>query len=239
MARSSAPPDHGEGGLTVRTSRANMRIMRATRAIDALFPAVRQAVLSVVLLQPDREWYFRDLAKHLRLSPSSLTRELSKLTQAGILRRRAEGNRVYYRAEPDCPFLPELRGLLIKTAGLADVLRESLRKHVKQIAVALIYGSVAKGEELSRSDVDLLVVGSVGLAELAQALRPAEKRLLRPVNPVLYSEDEFRQKIRERNHLVSAILKQDVILLVGDADDLERLGQAESTPRSRHKQAGA
>jgi DNA-binding transcriptional ArsR family regulator len=75
------------------------------------------------MMQPERWWYLSDLAKHLGITPSSLQRDLSSLTRAGILRPREEGNRVYFQADPGCPFQAELRGLIAKTAGLVDILR--------------------------------------------------------------------------------------------------------------------
>ena len=159
--------------------------MHKKRALDSLFPRTRQAILTATLLQPDRWWYLSDLAKHLWVPPSSLQRELAALMGAEILRRRRDGNRVYFQANPDCPFLPELQGLLVKTAGMVDVLREALAPFQTRIDWAFIYGSVARAEELATSDVDLMIIGTVGLADLAPALRRAEKRLSRADQPDL------------------------------------------------------
>src|SRR5215813_13177005 len=133
--------------------------MRKYRALDALFPRIRQAILVATVLHPDRWWYLSDLAKHLGVRPSSLQRELATLVEAGILQRREDGNRVYFQANPDCPFLSELQGLLVKTAGIVDVLRETLAPFAKRIDWAFIYGSVARAEELASSDVDLMIIG--------------------------------------------------------------------------------
>ena len=91
--------------------------MRKSRALDALFPRIRQALLAATVLHPDRWWYLSDLAKHLDVRPSSLQRELAALVDAGILRRRRDGNRVYFQRNPDCPFLRELQGLLVRRLG--------------------------------------------------------------------------------------------------------------------------
>ncbi len=213
--------------------------MRKTSTLDALFPKTRQEVLAATHTQTDRAWYLSDLARHLGVTPSSLQRELAALVRAGILHRRRDGNRTYYQADPDCPLLPELRGLMVKTAGLADVLRDVLRPFAKNIRLALIYGSVARAEERSSSDVDLLVVGAVGLADLAPALKRAESRLLRPVNPLVYSEKEFATKVRSGHHLLANILKDKVIFLIGDPRELESLTGRKSHPHAHRKQAGA
>jgi len=139
---------------------------------------------------------------------------------ADILRRRRDGNRVYFQANPDCLFLPELQGLLVKTAGMVDVLREALTPFAKRIHWAFIYGSVARAEELATSDVDLMIIGKVGLAELAPALRHTEKRLSRAVNPTLYTREEFDTKLRARDHFLASVLDGARLFLLGDPHEL-------------------
>ena len=191
------------------------------RSIDALFPKTRQLILSAVLMQANRWWYLSDLAKHLGLSPSSLQRELKALTTAGILRRRTEGNRVYFQADTDCPFFPELRGIIVKTVGIVDVLADVLKPFRKKIEWAFVFGSIAKTEERSASDVDLMVIGDVGLAELSERLMKAEKRIGREVNPHVYSRKEVAKKLKEGHHFLSTVFKEDKIFVIGKADELE------------------
>src|SRR5207245_9892775 len=145
--------------------------MRRKSRIDALFPAIKKTILASMLMRPERWWYLSDLAHQLSVPPSSLQRALAALVGAGILRRRRDGNRVYFQPDPDCPFLPELRGLMTKTAGLLDVLREALAPFASSIRWAFVYGSIARSAERSSSDVDLMVIGQVGLAEIAPAIR--------------------------------------------------------------------
>jgi DNA-binding transcriptional ArsR family regulator len=170
--------------------------MRRKGALNALFPGTRQAVLAATLMDPAREWYLSDLARHIGVSPSSLQRELASLVDAEILRRRVDGNRVYYRAEADNPIFGDLRGLLLRTAGLKDVLADCLAGPRSRIDVAFVCGSVARGDERASSDVDLMVIGGVGLSGLAPALKDAEARLLRSVNPSVYRAEEVAEKFR-------------------------------------------
>jgi len=201
--------------------RITLRIMRKPSPIDALFPKTRQDVLAETMMQPDRWWYLSDLAKHLGIQPSSLQRELSSLVSAGVLRRRRDGNRVYFQADPDCPFLKELQGLLAKTSGLADVIRLALNTFTDSIEVAFVYGSIAKSEERSASDVDLMIVGDLGLRDLSGALRRAEDKLDREVNAYTFSTDEFAEKVRSKNHFIRSVLKNEKIFIIGNESDLE------------------
>src|SRR5437868_819545 len=133
--------------------------MRKIRALDALFPRTRQAVLATVYRDPARRWYLSELARHLKVQPSSLQRELASLASAGILRRWDDGNRAYYSAEIEGPIFADLQGLLLRTAGLRDVLADALEPLRDSLTVAFIYGSLARREERPQSDVDLMVVG--------------------------------------------------------------------------------
>ena len=118
-----------------------------------------------------------ELAEFLQTTPSSLHRELKALVNSGILQQRREGTRIYFKAETQSPLFPELHGLLEKTAGLLPTLQQALEQLKDRIDCAFVYGSVARREEDARSDVDLLVIGAVGQAELAPAVRKAEGRL--------------------------------------------------------------
>ena len=126
---------------------------------------------------------------------AAIQRELKQLTDAGIIRRTKSGHQVYFQANPDCPIAAELKGIIIKTAGAADVLRVALSGLTERISLALIYGSFARGQQHAESDVDLLVVGEVEFAEVVAALSEAQTRLSREVNPTVHSPDEFAAKI--------------------------------------------
>src|SRR5258708_18583902 len=92
-----------------------LRNMRTSLGLDALFPSTRRTILSAMLLDPQRRWYMRELARHVRRTVSSLQRELDSLVKGRILRREHEGKHVYFQAEVDSPIFDELRGLLVKT----------------------------------------------------------------------------------------------------------------------------
>jgi predicted nucleotidyltransferase len=195
--------------------------MRKTISLDALFPKTRQAILGAMLIDPARSWYLSDLARHLGVTPSSLQRELQSLVRGGILGRNADGNRVYFRADPDCPFLSELRGIFLKTVGLRNVLQECLEPLQDRIRVAFVYGSMARSQERSASDVDLMVIGSVGLSQIAPALKQAEDWLGRSVNPSVYSAKEVVKKLAAGHHFLETVLKGEKIYIQGDQSDLE------------------
>ncbi len=193
--------------------------------LDALFPQTRQAILSAVLLRPDKWWYLTDLANYLGVSPSSLQRELASLVNGDLLISRKDGKRVYYRINQNCPIVEELQTIFVKTSGIADVIRSGLKRFVGKIEIAFVYGSVARTEELSTSDVDLMIIGDVGLADLAPGLRRAEKTLGREVNPTLYSPQEFLQRHKEGDSFINTVLSGSKIFLKGSDSELEALAR--------------
>ncbi len=212
--------------------------MRNTRAIDSLISRTTQGLLAATLLQPDRWWYLSDLAGHLHRRPSSLQRPLASLVSAGVLTRRKDGNRVYFRANPDCPFLPELQGLMAKTAGLVDVVRDLITPLEDQIVVAFIHGSLAAGREHATSDIDLIFVGSLGLSELSPILERAETLVGRPVNANVYSLVEFTQKLAAKNHFLCSVLDREKIYVIGTAYDLERISRSGPSGHAHDEQTG-
>lgn len=183
----------------------------------------RTRVLSALLLHPDTAWHVRELARRLDALPGSINRELVKLADAGILSRQAVGNQVHYRANRDCPVFTELAGLLRKTSGLATVLTEALEPLSSRVQCALVFGSVARGEETAHSDVDVLVLGDVGFAEVLEALYPAQDVLQREINPVVYQVDDFRAKLAVNNTWAREVVEKPKLFLVGDADDFAKL----------------
>jgi len=213
--------------------------MRRTTALDALFPKTRQAVLATIYMDATREWYLSDLARHLKVQPSSLQRELASLVEAGILRRRQDGNRAYYSAETESPIFGDLHGLLLRTAGLTDVLAESLERFRDRIDVAFVYGSVARKNEHAASDIDLMVIGRIGLADLAPALNNAEDMLLRPVNPSVYTPAEVAEKLTAGHHFLTTVMRGEKLFVLGNTDDLEAALKRETRSDAHDEQAGA
>ena len=195
--------------------------MRSLGTLDALFQTIRAGVLSATILQPEHWWFMTELARHLETSPSSLQRELELLVAAGLLLRRQDGRRTYYKANADSPLFADLHGLLDKTSGLVPALMSTLAHFNDRISLAFLYGSVARGEEHSASDVDLMIVGTLKLIDLLPALRKLEARFRREVNVTLYSQEEFRRRLAAKDHFLYSVLKGKTIPLTGTLNELE------------------
>jgi predicted nucleotidyltransferase len=194
-----------------------------TNLMDLLFPATRQRVLAVLLLQPDASFHLRELARMTDAHAGTLARELDKLTQAGLLARTEQGNQVRYQAEARHPLFPELAGMFRKTHGIVPALRAALEPLERKVALALVFGSMARGTATAGSDIDLLVLGKVGFAELAQALFPLHEQLQREVNPAVYTPAEFQARWRRGDAFAREVMNKPRLWVKGGEDDLAEL----------------
>jgi len=197
--------------------------MRNIRTLDALLPKTRQGILAATLVQPEKAWYASELAKRMGVPSSSLQRELHDLSEVGILKTHRQGNMVYYQANTDSPVFPDLRGLLLKTAGFIDVLADALKPVAAKVRTAFVYGSIAAGAEKSDSDIDLIVVGQVSPADLALPLRRARELLGREINPTVYTPPEFDKKRAANDPFLKQVLDKPRLFVLGNKDELGKI----------------
>lgn len=188
---------------------------------DALFTKTQQRVLGVLFGDPDRSFYTLELIRSAGTGRGAAQRELAKLEESGLVVARRIGHQKHYQVDPSSPLFTELRSIILKTVGLAEPLRAALKPLASAIRAAFVYGSVAKSEDRSGSDIDLMIVSdSLTYAEVFGALERAAKSLGRPINPTVYTEEEFSKRTREENAFVTRVLEQPKIWVIGSPDDL-------------------
>ncbi|MBT2767853.1 nucleotidyltransferase domain-containing protein [Stenotrophomonas sp. ISL-67] len=191
--------------------------------MGVLFPATRQRVLAALLLQQDASLHLRELARITGTHAGTLARELDKLTESGLLLRSEQGNQVHYRANRACVLFDDLAAMFRKTHGVVPVLRDSLASVADHVSLAWVFGSMATGTEVNGSDVDLLVLGDLGFADLVRAIHPAQEVLHREINPVLYSVEEFMRRVQTGDAFATGLLAKPKLLVTGDKDDIGKL----------------
>ena len=190
---------------------------------DALFSKVQQRVLGLLFVNANRSFYTNEIVRFVDSGVGVVQRELEKLAQSGLVTVHKIGNQKHFQANPDAPIFAELRGIMLKTVGLADILRLALLPLSDKIQAAFIYGSIAKGKDTSKSDIDVLIIGNgLAYADMYDALSANESSLGRPVNPSIYSMQELQRKLAEDNTFVSRVLEQPKIFLIGSDDDLPK-----------------
>ena len=211
-----------------------MRTNDAGRLATVLFGKSMRVILARLYGRPDRRFYVRELARAAATPPSSLQRDLAALAAAGVIERHEDGRQVYYQANASCPIFGELKGIVNKTFGVADFLRDMLRPHAKHIRAAFVYGSVAKGTEAPGSDVDLLVIGDLPPSRLAIDLGKIDMALGRRVSLASYSVEEFVELSAQENNFITRVLHGPVIWLIGNKETVDALRALKSgKPRPR------
>lgn len=173
-----------------------------------------------------RRYYGKEIISLSASGSGAVQRELEKLVASGLVLTSKEGRQRYYSANPNSIIFSEIQGIVVKTFGLLDPVRDALKPFGKKIVLAFIFGSVARGEDTSKSDIDLLIVArGVRYTDLMGRLIKTEKIVGRPVNPTLYSPEEFAAKIKNENHFVRRVIRQPRILVVGTDDEIDALAE--------------
>jgi len=169
------------------------------------------------------ELHAREIARRAQLNEATVRQELKKLADMGIIEARRDANRVYYRARTEHQLYPEIRSIVLKTSGLADILRAALGK--ADVRTVFGCGSLPSGEENSSSDVDLMVIGSVSLREVSKLLSGVAERLSREINSHVMDEKEFVRRREAGDRFLGAILRAPKLFVIGDEHELAKLGR--------------
>jgi predicted nucleotidyltransferase len=193
----------------------------STSLSDALFTTTQQRVLGCLFGQPERSFAISELIQTTGAGSGAVQREVARLAGSGLLTVEPVGNQKRYRADPASPIHTELVSLVRKTFGLAAPLREALAPLAEHVAVAIVYGSVAKGSDTAASDIDLMLVSdTLTYADVMAALHPLIERLGREIQPTLYTRAELRKRIAARNSFVTRVLAQPRLWVIGGEHDL-------------------
>jgi predicted nucleotidyltransferase len=188
---------------------------------DALFGRVRQRVLGLLFGQPDRSFYANEIIARVDGGSGAVQRELARLEAAGLASVSWVGRQKHYQANEAASIFSELRGIVLKTSGLRDVLRAALAPLEGEICRAFVFGSTAKAVDMAGSDVDLMIISDrLTYAELFSALETASSQLARPVSPTIYTSAQFARRIDEENPFLTKVLQQPRIWIIGQDDDL-------------------
>ena len=184
---------------------------------DALFSKVQQRVLGVLFGNPDRSFFASEVIALAGTGTGAVQRELMRLAATGLVTVKRMGRQKHYQANPAAPVFAELRGLVVKTSGVADVVRAGLFPLRDRIHAAFIYGSIARSEYTAASDVDLMVVSDdLTYGDVFGALEETARRLGRKLNPTVYTRREMQTRLKQDNAFITRVLAQPRIWLVGD-----------------------
>jgi uncharacterized protein len=188
---------------------------------DALFTTTQQKVLGLLYSRPEKTFYTKEILRMTGMGVATIKRELDRMLASGIISMIRIGNQHHYQANEGCPIYSELLGIVRKTFGISDIIKSALMILDNQIVFSFIYGSIAKGEETTASDIDILLIADgLAYADVMAQLMDAEQLLGRPVNPSIYTLGQIKEKLQQNNAFISKVMEQPKIWLKGSEDDI-------------------
>lgn len=183
---------------------------------------VRAEIFRLLFGVARQELHLREIQRQTGFAVGTVRQDMGKLVKLGLVTRRQDGNRVYYAANQRHPLYPEIHQIVLKTVGLADVLTSALKG--PDIRCAFVFGSVANGSATPESDIDLMVIGNVGLRKIATLLSGRGDRLGREINPYVLTPAEFNKRIGRDDHFLTSVLASPKVFVVGSEHELEAMG---------------
>jgi len=192
-----------------------LRLLLSSRA--------RAEIFRLLFSGPEEELHVREIQRRSGLNDSTIRQELRKLTDLDLISGRKDSNRIYYSANKENPLYEDIQNLVIKTSGLVDVLKASLQDG--RIKIAFVFGSVPKGEVKAGSDVDIMVIGEIGLRGLSSLLSGVSEKIGREANPYVLNRAEFRKRLQDKEHFLSSVLRSPKIFIIGNEHDLAAMGR--------------
>jgi DNA-binding transcriptional ArsR family regulator len=181
-------------------------------------------VLSLFLLHPEKEFYQRGIAASTGYALLQIQRALKRIERAGLVTKTKRGNMVYYKADRMHPAFGDLQRVFLKTVALGDVLRGALAPLEDKVQLAFIFGSLAQGKGTAQSDIDLFLLAQLSLRETTKLLGPVVSEVGREINPVIYPPEGFIKKAMEKHHFITEVIRGPKIWLIGNEDELAKLG---------------
>ncbi len=189
---------------------------------EILSSKIRAEIFRLLFGTIAEELHMREIERRSGYAIGSIQTELKKLLRLDLVKKRKDGNRLYYRANKGHPLYPDIRSLVLKTIGLVDILKNAL-EHDSDISIAFLFGSIALHEETAGSDVDLMVIGKLGLRKLTGMLSGMSEQIGREINPYVLSVNEFVKRKTKREHFITQVLEAPKIFIIGSANDLKAM----------------
>lgn len=189
---------------------------------EILSSRVRSEIFRLLFGASDRQLHIREMERRTGLSVATVRQELQKLWRMQLVEAQRSGNRLYYRANKGHPLYPDIRNMVLKTSGMVDIFRDALDK--EGVTIAFVFGTVASSQEGATSDVDLMVIGDVGLRTLSGWLSGISEQIGREINPHAMNENEFKKRRRSHDHFLTRVLESEKLFIKGSEHDLEAMG---------------
>ena len=190
---------------------------------EILSSRIRAEIFRILFGVNDEALHLREIERRSGLTVGTVQQELKKLVNLDLIKKRKDGNRIYYQARKEHPLYPEIRSIILKTSGLSDVIAGALGVS-PDIKIAFVFGSIARHDEKAGSDVDLMVIGRLGLRKLTGLLDGISEQIGREINPHVLSEGEFVKRRKNKDHFITEVLESPKIFIIGSRNELDAMG---------------
>jgi predicted nucleotidyltransferase len=184
---------------------------------ELLTSTTRAELMRLLFNGSGEEHYLRDMEKLTSVKINSIQKEVKNLSSLDLLKSRKDGNRIYYSANQSHPLYVDLVSIVEKTVGMIAQLKERLKDN--RIEVAFVFGSFAKGNENAASDIDLIVIGDLGMRALTKLLSGLQGKIGREINPHIFLDEEFRSRLKTKDHFISSVMGEEIKMIKGDIDE--------------------
>ena len=181
----------------------------------------RAEIFKLLFGTREEELHIREIQRRSGLNDRTIRQELAKLQKLDLVIGRKDSNRVYYRANKSSPLYHDIRNLVLKSIGLIDVLRDALKD--KRIQIAFVFGSISEGRETSFSDVDLLIIGTLGMRDVSALLSGVTDKIGREINTNVMTRDEIKKRYGVKEHFIVNVVKSPKLFILGTEDDLREM----------------
>jgi len=181
----------------------------------------RGEILKLFFKDPEKEYYFREIAKNLNKEPSYYQKYLDDFVEDKILLDERRGNMRFFRLNKEHSLYNEIKSIISKTLGAESEIKKIIDKF-DNVECAFIFGSMAKGTENINSDVDLMLIGNINQDTLITEISSLEGKISREINYHIYSSQEIVKKIKEKDNFISNVFLSPIIKLKGNPYDFTR-----------------
>ena len=213
---------------TIRLYVITIQMKEKNLLAEILSSKVRAELFRLLFESHTPELHMREIERRSHLAIGTIQQDLKKLTGLDLVTSHRDGNRLYYRANPNHPLFHEVKNLVMKTTGAVPLLTEAFHsKEIlkKEIQIAFIFGSIARNEERAESDIDLMVIGAIGLRKISHLLSGMTEKLGREINPHVLTPKEFKKKLSIQDHFLSQVMSTKKHFIIGDENELEAMGR--------------
>jgi predicted nucleotidyltransferase len=186
---------------------------------EILSSKIRSEIFRMLFGVSGEALHMREIERRSGLSIGTIQQELKKLVRLDLIKKRKDGNRLYYEANREHPIYPDIRNLVLKTVGLADFFREALKAN-PNIKLAFVFGSIARHDEKEKSDVDLMIIGDIGMRQLTGLLSGVSGQIGREINPHILRIKEFLKRKNAEDHFLTQVLESPKIFIIGKENEL-------------------